>query len=296
MSYADIGHDIGPPVRVARRVCKHLVGQRIRRSQASSRCDDIGCFLRHRIRCGCNLRAVVADTATTDPGRGAMTAGASEATGRMGEFKGKIELDIRDSEPDWGPYARSSRAARCAQRPLPGVGRHGHRDLGLLRRPRRDARHEPHRRTRRAAVAVSHHRAVLADPGLAAHRPQRHHRRDGHHRGVHRRLPELQRAHPRRHRAAVRGARRTRLQHLLRGQVASHPARGVQSRCHQTALAAEPRFRAVLRLHGRRDRPVVSRIGLRQPSRSPRPPPPRRATTCRRTWRTRPSSSSATPR
>ncbi len=21
------------------------------------------------------------------------------------EFKGKIELDVRDSEPDWGPYA-----------------------------------------------------------------------------------------------------------------------------------------------------------------------------------------------
>jgi arylsulfatase A-like enzyme len=33
-----------------------------------------------------------------------MTAGASEATGRMGEFSGKIELDIRDSEADWGPY------------------------------------------------------------------------------------------------------------------------------------------------------------------------------------------------
>jgi arylsulfatase A-like enzyme len=34
-----------------------------------------------------------------------MTAGASEATGRMGEFNGKIEVDIRDSEADWGPYA-----------------------------------------------------------------------------------------------------------------------------------------------------------------------------------------------
>src|SRR5882757_9436806 len=30
---------------------------------------------------------------------------ASEATGtKMGRFNGKIELDIRDSEPDWGPY------------------------------------------------------------------------------------------------------------------------------------------------------------------------------------------------
>src|SRR5882757_1729014 len=29
---------------------------------------------------------------------------ASEATGNMAQFNGKIELDIRDSEPDWGPY------------------------------------------------------------------------------------------------------------------------------------------------------------------------------------------------
>ncbi|MDT5151815.1 MAG: hypothetical protein QOI01_3548 [Mycobacterium sp.] len=34
-----------------------------------------------------------------------MTTGASEATGKMREFNGRIELDIRDSEPDWGPYA-----------------------------------------------------------------------------------------------------------------------------------------------------------------------------------------------
>jgi arylsulfatase A-like enzyme len=41
----------------------------------------------------------------TDLGRDAMTTGASEATGKMREFNGRIELDIRDSEPDWGPYA-----------------------------------------------------------------------------------------------------------------------------------------------------------------------------------------------
>src|SRR6201996_3092642 len=34
-----------------------------------------------------------------------MASGASEATGKMPEFNGKIEVDIRDSEPDWGPYA-----------------------------------------------------------------------------------------------------------------------------------------------------------------------------------------------
>ena len=34
-----------------------------------------------------------------------MTTRASDATETTKEFSGKIELDIRDSEPDWGPYA-----------------------------------------------------------------------------------------------------------------------------------------------------------------------------------------------
>ena len=166
-----------------------------------------------------------------------------------------------------GSVRRADRTEGRAQRPLSRVGRHRHRDVGLLRRTGGDAHDEPHRRARCAAVPVPHHRAVLADARLAAHRTQRHHRRHGHHRGVHRRLPELQRPHPGRHRAAVGGARRTGLQHLLRRQVAPDAAGGIQPRGDQTTLAAEPRVRAVLRVHGRRDRPVVSRPGLRQPSR-----------------------------
>ena len=113
------------------------------------------------------------------------------------EFQGKIELDIRDSEPDWGPYAAPTAPRERAEHSLSGVGRHRHRDLGLLRRPGRDAGHDAYRRARCAAVAVPHHRAVLTDPGVAADRSQRHHRRHGHHRRVHRRFPQLQRAHPR---------------------------------------------------------------------------------------------------
>ena len=166
-----------------------------------------------------------------------------------------------------GTLPSSHGAAGSPQRPLSGVGRHRHRDVGLLRRTRRDARDEPHRRTRRAPLPVSHHRTVLADQGLAAHRPQRHHRRNGDRRGVHRRVSQLQRADSRGHRAAVGGARRTGLQHLLRRQVAPDPTRGVESRCHQTALAVEPWLRTLLRVHGRRDRPVVPGTGVRQPSR-----------------------------
>ena len=38
------------------------------------------------------------------------------------EFNGKIELDIRDSEPDWGPYAAPTAPEGRAQCPVSGVG------------------------------------------------------------------------------------------------------------------------------------------------------------------------------
>ena len=47
-------------------------------------------------------------------------------------FNGRIELDIRDSQPDWAPFARRPHR-RCAQCAVSGVGRHRHRDVGLFR-------------------------------------------------------------------------------------------------------------------------------------------------------------------
>ena len=41
------------------------------------------------------------------------------------EFNGKIELDIRDSEPDWGPYAAPTVASLLS---------------GFVKQPRRTAR------------------------------------------------------------------------------------------------------------------------------------------------------------
>ncbi|SKU28958.1 Uncharacterised protein [Mycobacteroides abscessus subsp. massiliense] len=134
---------------------------------------------------------------------------------------------------------RTHRARGRAQRPVPRLGRHRHRRLGLLRRSGADACHEPHRRTRCAPLPVPHHRAVFTHPRLAAHRPQRHHRRHGHHRGVHRRLSELQRPHPLRDCTALGGAGRKGLEHLLRRQKAPDAARRGESRCHQTALAPQ---------------------------------------------------------
>ena len=154
-----------------------------------------------------------------------------------GEFKGKIELDIRDSEPDWGPFA-----APTAPENSPNVLYLVWDDTGiatwdcfggLVEMPAMT----PDRRARGAAVAVPHHRAVLADPGVPADRSQRHHRGHGHHRGVHRGFPQLQRPHPGRHRAALGGARRTRLQHVLHRQVAPDAARRVQPGVDEAALA-----------------------------------------------------------
>lgn len=110
-------------------------------------------------------------------------------------FNGTIELDIRDSEPDWGPYA-----APVAPEHSPNILYLVWDDVGiatwdcfggLVEMPAMTRR-----RAWRATVAISHHRTVLADPGVAADRSQRHHRRHGYHRRVHRRVPQLQRADP----------------------------------------------------------------------------------------------------
>ena len=61
-------------------------------------------------------------------------------------------------------------------------------------------------------------------------------------------------------------------------------------------LADRPRLRALVRLPRRRDEPVVSGPGLRQPSGRPAEARPRRATTSPTTSPTRRSSSSRTPR
>ena len=56
------------------------------------------------------------------------------------DFNGKIELDIRDSEPDWGPFAAPKAPPDAPNVLYLVLGRHRHRDLGLLRRACRNAR------------------------------------------------------------------------------------------------------------------------------------------------------------
>ena len=72
---------------------------------------------------------------------------------------------------------------------------------------------------------LPHDRAVLADPGLPAHRAQPPHQRHGPHRRVRRRLPRLQRDDPARERLPVRDPRAQRLRHVRGRQVAPHAGR-----------------------------------------------------------------------
>ena len=143
---------------------------------------------------------------------------------------------------------------------------------------------------------LPHHRAVLADPGVAADRAQRDDQRHGHDRGVRVGLPGHLDPDPVRERVHLRGAGRARVQHVLRRQVASHARRGVQPRGVQGTLAARPRVRALLRVARRRDELVL-------PGPRPRQPPHRAAGAARgrlppRRRHVRParSSSSATRR
>ena len=117
-----------------------------------------------------------------------------------------------------------------------------------------------------AVHAVAHDGAVLAHPLVPADRPQPHHQRHGlHHRGGDR-LPERQRARPAGVRHPGRDARRARAS--ARRWSASGtcaPQDEMNLAAAEAELAAGPGLRALLRLPGRRDQPVVSRPGPRQP-------------------------------
>ncbi len=212
------------------------------------------------------------------------------------EFNGKIELDIRDSEPDWGPYA-----APTAPEDAPNVLYLVWDDTGIATWDCFGGLVEMPTMSRIAERGVrlsQFHTTALCSPTRASLLTGRNATTvgmatieeftDG--------FPNCNGRIPDDTALLSEVLAETRLQHLLRRQVASDAAGGVQSGCHQTALAAVAGLRAVLRLHGRRDRPVVSRTRLRQPPRRTAGDARRTATTCRRTSPTRQSSSSATPR
>src|SRR5690348_3325806 len=186
-------------------------------------------------------------------------------------FRGVINVDVTQSVPDWEPYTQP-----IAPEGTPSVlyivlddvgysamGPYG----GLIETPNID------RIAQRGLTYTNfHHGAVLADAIVPDDRPEPHHERDGHdHRGGIR-VPELERAHTVRVRHDRRGAGRARLEHLHDRQVAPDRRGRDEHGLAQDPMADRARIRAVLRLPGREDLPVVPGPGLRQPSEQPKSP------------------------
>ena len=122
-------------------------------------------------------------------------------------FKGTINVDIRDSVPDWSPFAAAQGARWRPERRLHRARRRGLLGDELVRRADRHAQHRPHRGRGRALHAVAHDRALLADALLPADGAQPHAQQHGlHHRGG-RRLSQRERHHPARERHAARDPR-----------------------------------------------------------------------------------------
>ena len=141
-------------------------------------------------------------------------------------FHGVVNVDVRDSVPDWAPFQ-------------PAVA---------------------------PEHAMAHHRPVFAEPVVPVDRPQPHPQQHGVHHGGCDRVPERQRHDSTGERHAVRDPRRRRLEHLRGRQVAPVSGSGDEPGRVAPQLADRERVRAVLRVPGRRDEPVVSGSGPRQPS------------------------------
>ena len=164
-----------------------------------------------------------------------------------------------------GLAAPAARQARLAQRPVHRPRRHRLRAARLLRLADPDAEPRQARRRRAALQQHAHDRALLSQPVVHVDRPQSPFERDGvHHRGGDR-LPGLERPDPVRERLPVRDVAGEGLQHDGARQVAPDADRAVQPGRPLRPLAARPRLRTLLRVHGRRHAPVLPRPRIRQP-------------------------------
>ncbi len=192
-------------------------------------------------------------------------------------FPGHVGLTFDESVPAW-PRA-APRARGCAQRRARRARRRRLRPDRLLRVQHRHAPPRRARGRRSALPQLPHHRDVLADPGLPAHGAQPPHLRDRRHHRPRARVPRLPRPHPPLVRLRARGAAPAGLGHVRGRQVAPHAVRRDAHRGTARPLAARAGLRALLRLHRRRDQPVLPRAGDRQhadPLRGARRLPPHR--------------------
>ena len=211
------------------------------------------------------------------------------------DFKGKIELDIRDSEPDWGPYA-----APTAPENSPNVLYLVWDDTGIATWDCFGGLVEMPAMTRIAERGVrlsQFHTTALCSPTRASLLTGRNATTvgmatieeftDG--------FPNCNGRIPADTALLSGGARRTRLQHVLRRQVAPDAARRGQSGVDETALAARAASSGSTVSWAARPTSGIP-TWCTTTTRSTRRAPRRTAITCRRTSPTRPSNSSAMPR
>ena len=194
-------------------------------------------------------------------------------------FQGVINVDIRDSVPDWAPF-EPPRAPDGAPSVLYIVlDDVGFSAIGCYGGPVETPNIDRIAAQRRALHAVAHDGAVLADAFVPADGSQPHAQQHGlHHRGGDR-VPEREWHDPAGERDAAGDPRRARLEHVHDREVASVPDRRDASRLDPAQLADGARVRALLRLPRRGDQPVASGPGLRQPSGRSAVLSPRRAIT-----------------
>ena len=138
-------------------------------------------------------------------------------------FKGKIALDVRDSEPDWAPYL-----APKAPEGAPNVLVIAWDDVGYATLDCFGGPVKAPTMTRIADMGVRYsnfHTTALCSPTRASLLTGRNATSNGMatDRRVQLRVPRDLHPHPVRERVHLGGAGRAWLQHLLRRQVAPHP-------------------------------------------------------------------------
>ena len=162
----------------------------------------------------------------------------------------------------------------------------GYAQLGCYGSDIETPEHRPARGRRRALRQLPHHRALLADPVVPAHRAQPPLERHGTRRRPRRRVPRLQRSHPARERLPLRDPRGQRVRPARRRQVAPHPGGRDALRRAARHWPCRARLPALVRVPRRRDPPVRAEPVPRQPRGAPAAHARARATTSPRTWPT----------
>ena len=181
-------------------------------------------------------------------------------------FKGTINVDIRDSEPDWAPFEPPGRRTGAPSVVYIVLDDVGFSALGCYGGPIETPNIDRIAARGRALHAVAHDRAVLADPFVPADRdettPATAWRASPRPRSG---FPNASGTIPPENGMLSEILGRAGLEHLHGRQVAPLPRGRDEPRVAAAQLAERARLRALLRVPGGGDEPVVSGPRLRQP-------------------------------